>query len=103
MKLAGPLLAVLLLSFRGFAQLPDRSATLRLTQELRTAVQNDSFNASVDLVTRLDESVRALHRASLVRDSRERVAEVLSWLPADTESLWVNQEPFTIVSGEPAQ
>ncbi|MGO9239601.1 MAG: hypothetical protein ACLQBJ_02235 [Bryobacteraceae bacterium] len=93
-------LAVLLLSAALAAQTPDQASLVGLTLELHTAIQNGSFNSAVEIATRLDAAVQSQLRASLVRDSRERVDEVLSWLPTDTESVWVNQEPFTINTEE---
>ena len=84
------------------AQTPNQIDLARLTRELYTAIQNDSLVSATEIATRLDEIVQGQHQAWLVRDSRERVDEVLTWLPAATESLWVNQAPFTINSEESA-
>jgi hypothetical protein len=102
---------MLLLSAGVAAQTSDQASLARLTRELRRAIQDDTFNSAVEIATRLDDAVDAKHRAWLVRDSRERVEEVLAWLPRETESFWVNQEPFVInreesvylLSGRPTQ
>ena len=78
------------------AQTPGQADLTRLTQELRSAIQQDLLATASELAIKLDDAVQKQHSAWLTRDAGERVKEVRSWLPADTESLWVNQEPFTI-------
>ncbi|MGA3028287.1 MAG: hypothetical protein ABSF98_26365 [Bryobacteraceae bacterium] len=70
---------------------------------LRTAVRNDSLASAADIADRLDDAVQLRYKASLIRDAGQRVQDVLSWLPDDTESLWVNQKPFTIKPEESLQ
>lgn len=73
---------------------------LRLTRELRAVIDRDELVAAVDLAAKLDALIQAKQSAWLIRDAQERVNEVLTWLPADTESVWVNQEPFTLRADE---
>jgi hypothetical protein len=70
--------------------------TGRLRRELRTAIEREEFTLATELAGRLDAAVQSQYRALLIRDANRHVEEALTWLPADTESLWVNQEPFTI-------
>ena len=103
--------AGLLLPLMSVAQTPDRGGLVRLTGELRSAIQNDSLIAAADIASKLDIAIQSQQRVWLIRDARERVDEVLSWVPNDSESIWVNQEPFTIrieesvalLYGRPAQ
>jgi len=90
------LLAIPLLAAALRAQAPEPPGLVRMTHELRAAIQSDSLTSAAEIATKLDNAVQAHYRAWLVRDSRERVDEVLTWVAADTESLWVNLEPFVI-------
>ena len=88
--------AILLISTALAAQNSNRAKLVDLTRELRTAIQNDSLESAMDIATKLDDAVHAKYQSWLVRDSGERVEEVLSWLPPDTESFWVNREPCVL-------
>jgi hypothetical protein len=83
------------------AQTPSQSDLIRLTGELRSAIERDQLASAADLAATLDEGVKAQHRAWLIRDADQRVDEVLTWLPVNTESLWVSQDPFTVNADEP--
>jgi len=78
------------------AQTPGQSDVSPLSRELRTAIQNDSLATAADLASRLDDAVQQRYSAWLIRDAGQRVKEVLTWLPDDTQSFWVNQSPFLI-------
>jgi hypothetical protein len=67
-----------------------------LLRDLRTAIQDDSFVTAAELAGKLDEAVQQRYGAWLIRDADQRIDEALAWLPADTESVWVNQQSFTI-------
>lgn len=69
---------------------------VRLLRDLRSAIQDESLTTAVELAAKLDEAVQQRYSAWLIRDAEERVGEALAWLPADTESVWVNQRPFLI-------
>ncbi len=73
----------------------------RLTREFRSAIEHDEWNSAAELSEKLDATVRATRNAWLTRDSQTRVDEVLSWLPANIEALWVNQAPFAIKADDP--
>ncbi len=68
----------------------------KLLRDFRTAVAENSPTTAADAADRLDQAIRARYQAWLVRDASQRVDEFLSWLPADTETFWVNQEPFLV-------
>src|ERR1700719_2961567 len=89
--LALPLISVILA-----AQTTGDADLLKLTRELRDAVGGDSLTSAADLAAKLDDAVQQRYKAWLVRDADQRVNEVLTWLPRDIESVWVNQEPLTI-------
>lgn len=100
-----------LLSVSVAAQTPGQSGLSPLARELRAAIQNDSLAAASEIANRVDDAIQQRYNAWLIRDAGQRVKEVLRWLPDDTESLWVNQEPFLIkpddsvelLSGRPIQ
>lgn len=90
------LFAPLLISSILIAQSADQASLMRLTRELNTALQNDSLATAAEIASELDDAVQTQHQAWLVRDSDDRVDDVLSWLPDDIESFWVNRSPFVI-------
>jgi hypothetical protein len=67
-----------------------------LLRDLRTAIQDDSFVTAAELAGKLDEAVQQRYSAWLIRDADQRIDDALAWLPADTESVWVDQQSFTI-------
>ncbi|MGC9945240.1 MAG: hypothetical protein ABSF64_02490 [Bryobacteraceae bacterium] len=92
-----------LLSVGVAAQTPGQSNLSPLMPELRTAIRNDSLAVAAELANRLDDAVQQRYNAWLIRDADQRVQEVLTWLPDDTESLWVNQTPFPIKPDDSAE
>jgi hypothetical protein len=74
---------------------------IQLSRDLSAAIHNDSLAPVAEIAAKLDEGVQAQYGAWLVRDSNDRVADVLSWLPADVESFWVNQIPFVVHKQDP--
>lgn len=68
----------------------------RQANDLSTAIQRDNLLSAAEIAAKLDDAVQAQKRAWLVRDSSDRAQEVLSWLPEDIESFWVNQSPFVL-------
>ena len=69
---------------------------VHLLRDLRTAIQADSLATAAELAGKLDDAVQQRYSAWLIRDADLRIDEALAWLPADTESIWVNQQPFMI-------
>ncbi len=94
---------VALLSVDLAAQTPNQGDVTLLIRELRTAIQDGSLATAAELANGLDDAVQQRHSAWLVRDAGQRTEEVIAWLPEDMESLWVNQEPFTINPEESVQ
>lgn len=82
------------------AQTAGQTELLRLTDELRSAITQQKLTLAANLAAKLDDAVKAQQHAWLIRDADQRVEEVLTWLPVDTESLWVNQNPFVVKADE---
>jgi hypothetical protein len=79
---------------------PIQPDPLPIVRELRSVIERDELGAAADLAAKLDAVVQAKQSAWLIRDAHERVDQVLTWLPAETESIWANQEPFTLQADE---
>jgi hypothetical protein len=77
-------------------QSPSAGEAATLLEDVRAALRANSLSAAADAAGRLDGVVQKQRQAWLIRDAKQRVEDVLTWLPADTESLWVNQVPFTV-------
>jgi hypothetical protein len=93
-------LMIVLFSSALSAQPPSQSDLIRLTGELRSAIEGDRLTPAADLADKLDDGIKAQQRAWLIRDADQQVEDILKWLPVNTESLWVNQDPFTIKAHE---
>jgi hypothetical protein len=72
---------------------PDLDAVIR---NLRSAIDKDDLTAAAELAAKLDDAVKQQFDAWLIRDASQRVDEVLTWLPEDTEALIVYEDPFVI-------
>lgn len=68
----------------------------QLLRDVRSAIGNSNLVTAADLATNLDDGVQARLQAWMLRDSRQRIAEILTWLPAGTETLLVDQQPFVV-------
>jgi hypothetical protein len=75
----------------------------RLRQELQDALHTSDLVRATDLAAKLDDGVQREFRASLNRDAGQRINDVLNWLPSDTESLLVLQEPTVIQTTDTQQ
>jgi hypothetical protein len=75
--------------------------TEHLALATRAALEKNDLIKAADLAAKLDDAVRRTYETWLVRDAGERVTETLSWLPADTETFWVNQTPFVVDAERP--
>jgi hypothetical protein len=78
------------------AQTATSTDPVKLLRDVRSAIQEDSLTTAAALAGKLDAAVQERYSASLIRDAAERIEEALAWLPGNTESVWVNQEPFTV-------
>jgi hypothetical protein len=94
------LLQVVLLSVSLAAHARAQSEADALTRQLRDALARGEFAAATETASRLDDFVQERYRSWLIRDVPETVDRVLRWLPPDTESFWVNQEPFKVDAEE---
>jgi len=88
-------LVALLFASGMFAQTapPDLNALLR---DVRSAIGNSDLVTASDLAAILDDTVQARLQTWMLRDVRQRVNEVLTWLPDGAETLLVDQQPFQI-------
>lgn len=68
----------------------------RQAGELSTALQRESLVSAADIAAKLDDAVQAQRLTWLVRDAKVRARDVISWLPSDIESFWVNKTPFVL-------
>jgi hypothetical protein len=91
-----PVLGLALLCMQGLSQETDPKEMLRATGDVKSAIEQNSFTIAAAKTEKLDDAVQARYRAWLVRDAEERVSDVLSWLPPDTEAFWVDQRAFVV-------
>jgi hypothetical protein len=89
------ILAVLLFALALRAQTSVQDPKL-LLRDVQIAIGNRDLVEAYDSASKLDDSIQAHLRALMTRDLRQRVDEVLGWMPATTESVIVGQEPFVI-------
>jgi hypothetical protein len=83
----------------------------RLLGELEDSIHGADLIKAADLASTLDDGVQRQFRASLNVDSAQRVTDVLAWLPAETETMFVLREPIVlkandapaVFEGKPAQ
>jgi hypothetical protein len=94
------MICVVMSSIELAAQTPSAGDLSKLSHDLRTAISIDSFVKAADLAASLDEAVQTRYQAWLIRDAGQRVDQVLTWLPANTESFWVNRMPFVVKPDE---
>ncbi len=67
-----------------------------LIHNVRSAIDRDDFATASDISAKLNDAVEQRLDTWLIRDVNQRVDEVLTWLPEDTETLLVYQKPFVI-------
>lgn len=82
------------------AQTTVGSDPAQLLRDLRTAIEHDSLATAAELAGQLNQAVEERYSAWLIRDADQSINATLAWLPADTESVWVNRQPFTIRSDQ---
>src|ERR1044071_3595584 len=69
---------------------------VKLLRDLLTAIEDDSLATAAELAGKLDLAVQDRYSAWLLGDADQRIEEALTWLPGDTESVWVNRKPLAI-------
>ena len=83
-------------------QTPNQKPELvRLTEELDTAIQSGDWNKAAALSRALKDATIELRNRSMAKGSENLVDQILQWLPPDTETLIVAQQPFTIPRNDP--
>lgn len=80
------------------AQAPTRADLLRLTDQLEAAIRAGDWPNAAQLSRSLKESVRDARNQQMAAAGIELTDSILTWLPSDTETLVVAQEPFTIMA-----
>jgi hypothetical protein len=90
------ILVLLLIAANLAAQTPVSPELERLRRQLQDAIRDKDLSTAADIAAKLDDAVQRKFRASLIHDASDRVNDVLTWLPSDTETLLVYREPFVI-------
>jgi hypothetical protein len=85
------------------AQSPAKVDLLRLTNELDTAIHSGDWTKAVELSRALKTAAEDARNRSLESSGKEQVDSILAWLPADTETILVAQQPFVIKSYSPTK
>src|SRR5260370_2629160 len=80
------------------AQTPTRADLLKLTDQLDAAIRAGDWPDAAQLSRSLKESVRDTRNRQMAAAGIELTDSILAWLPSDTETLVVAQQPFTIVA-----
>jgi hypothetical protein len=89
------LLTLLLAAFTLPAQQPpSKSDLLKLTDELNAAIAAGDWKKAAELSPTLRDAVRDHRNRALAEGGSELLDSVLNWLPADTETIVVAQQPF---------
>jgi len=78
-----------------------RPELIRLTDELDTAIQSGDWNKAAALSRSLKDATVEARNRSMAKESENLVDQLLQWLPPDTETLIVAQQPFTIPRKDP--
>ena len=69
---------------------------LLLTDRLGAAMSGGDWKTAATISAALKDGVREARDLALASNNREQVDRVLSWLPKNTETLVVAQQPFTV-------
>jgi hypothetical protein len=78
-------------------QTPTKPDLLKLTDQLESAIVAGDWKQSAALSSALKDEVRDARNRSMSANANERVDSILGWLPLDTETIIVAQEPFTLI------
>jgi hypothetical protein len=84
-------------------QTPSSEEVDSLAGQLSDAIRRNDLVDATEIATRLDDGVQRRFRAWMNRDASMRVEQVLTWLPADIETIWALQEPIDISAKESSQ
>lgn len=71
-----------------------------MIEEVRSSIARDDLGTAINRAEQLDDEIQKQYKAWLLRDVAQRIDEVLTWLPPDTESFWVCQSPAEIDTSE---
>jgi len=98
--------ALVLLVIAGIAlraqQAPDKLDLLNLTNSVQAAIDAGDWRKAADLSALLETAVRDARNQAAVGKNSALVDSILTWLPADTETVVVAQEPFRISAPDPS-
>jgi hypothetical protein len=78
------------------AQTSGKVDLLKRTEELERLIAAGEWGKASDLSRSLKDAVTEARNRSLAASGSELADSILNWLPADTETLVVAQEPFSI-------
>jgi hypothetical protein len=81
-------------------QVPTKPDLLKLTDQLESAIVAGDWKQAAALSTTLKDETRDARNRSMSANANDRVDSILSWLPVDTETVIVAQEPFTLSAGQ---
>jgi len=80
------------------AQAPARADLMKLADQLEAAILAGDWPNAAQLSRSLKESVRDARNQQMAAAGIELTDSILTWLPSDTETLVVAQQPFTIMA-----
>jgi hypothetical protein len=90
-------LALLLCGASLFAQPVDsKLVLLRLTDELDAAIRAGDWNHAAALSAKLKADAEVARNQSMAKSGNELADQFLDWLPPDTETVLVAQQPFKV-------
>lgn len=87
------LLGTLILAAQQPREVPDLRV---MTDRLQAAIEAGDWKTAAELSTLVKGLVRDVRNRATEGTNREQVDAIMGWLPADTETLVVAAEPFTI-------
>jgi hypothetical protein len=90
------LIVLLLAASELFAQTTGKVDLLKRTEELEALIAAGEWGKASELSRALRVAVTEARNRSLAAKGSELADSILDWLPADTETLVVAQEPFSI-------
>jgi hypothetical protein len=81
-------------------QAPTKPELLKITDQLEAAIIAGDWKQSSARSRALKEAVSNVRNSSMAANSNELTDSILSWLPVDTETIIVAQEPFTLIEDQ---